>query len=426
MSTATIITLTLLIVACVMTLLVLVMALVNMKLWPRPVDDPRCKSAGVQECSRAVRAAPDQCAAGGEAAAKASAPKNFAASELENSPSPLLSICIPARNEERNIETIILSLLAQTHANLEILVYDDQSTDGTGAIIARLAAMDTRVKAVPSVPLPAGWNGKQHACWRMSQSARGEYLLFTDADVRFTPDCLSRTLATAKKMNAPLLSGFPHQETHTPSEALIVPMIFFILLGYLPFARMRATNDPSTSAGCGQFLFVRRDAYDASGGHEGFRNSMHDGIRLPRAVRRAGFHSDLFDCTRLCSVRMYFGLRSTWAGFAKNAYEGLGHPVLLVLFTCIHLVAHVFPWLYLATIPLRDTTPAAHLVLALLAIVLALLQRAAIHARLDLPRWPVLLHPLSVILMTLIQWHSFWLHLTGKRTWRGRTSGTAP
>lgn len=383
MTPAAITMLALLITACVMALLALVMALVNMKFWPRPA---------------AVEAQPPA------------------------SSSPLLSICIPARNEERNIEAIIQSLLAQTHTNLEVLVYDDQSTDGTGAIIARLAAADARIKLVPSIPLPSGWNGKQHACWRMSQHAKGAYLLFTDADVRFTPDCLARTLATAQALKAPLLSGFPHQETRTPSEALIVPMIFFILLSYLPFARMRATNDPSTSAGCGQFLFVRRDAYDASGGHEGFKNSMHDGIRLPRAVRRAGFHSDLFDCTSLCSVRMYFGLRSTWAGFAKNAYEGLGNPILLLFLTLIHLIAHIFPWLYLATIPLRETTPPSHLILALLAILFALTQRAAIHARLDLPRWPVVLHPLAIILMTLIQWHSFLLHLTGKRTWRGRTT----
>ncbi|MCX5690344.1 MAG: glycosyltransferase family 2 protein [Planctomycetota bacterium] len=381
MTPAAITMLALLITACVMALLALVMALVNMKVWPLP-----------------------------------------AAPEAHTPTSPLLSICIPARNEERNIEAIIQSLLAQSHTNLEVLVYDDQSTDGTGSIIARLAAADARIKLVPSIPLPSGWNGKQHACWRMSQHAKGEYLLFTDADVRFESDCLARTLATAKAMNAPLLSGFPHQETHSASEALIVPMIFFILLSYLPFARMRATNDPSTSAGCGQFLFARRDAYDASGGHEGFKNSMHDGIRLPRAVRRAGFHSDLFDCTSLCSVRMYFGLRSTWAGFAKNAYEGLGNPVLLIVLTCIHLIAHVFPWLYLATIPLREATPTSHLILALLAILFALTQRAAIHARLDLPHWPVVLHPLAILLMTLIQWHSFVLHMTGKRSWRGRTT----
>ena len=382
MTPAAITMLALLLTACVMALLARVMALVTMKFWPRP---------------SAVEAQPPASA------------------------SPLLSICIPARNEERNIEAIIQSLLAQTHTNLEVLVYDDQSTDGTGAIIARLAAADTRIKLVPSIPLPSGWNGKQHACWRMSQHAKGAYLLFTDADVRFTPDCLARTLATAEALKAPLLSGFPHQETRTPSEALIVPMIFFILLSYLPFARMRATNDPSTSAGCGQFLFVRRDAYDASGGHEGFKNSMHDGIRLPRAVRRAGFHSDLFDCTSLCSVRMYFGLRSTWAGFAKNAYEGLGNPFLLIFLTVIHIIAHLLPWVVLALIPVRET-PLVEIILAALAILFALIERVAIHARIKQPLWLAFLHPLSITLMTLIQWHSFVLHLTGKRTWRGRTT----
>jgi glycosyltransferase involved in cell wall biosynthesis len=370
----------LLIIASLFALLCLVMTLVNLRLWPRP--EPASKS-------------------------------------VEGT---LVSICIPARNEERNIGEVIKSLLAQEYREIEVLVYDDESTDRTRAIIEDLAARDARVVRVPSVPLPEGWNGKQHACWRMSQRARGKWMLFTDADVRFTPDCIGRTLASANAQNAPLLSGFPHQETGSLAEAMAVPMIFFLLLGYLPFARMRSTLDQSASAGCGQFLFIRRDAYDASGGHEGFRASMHDGIMLPRAVRRAGMKSDLFDCTDLCSCRMYNGFAQTWRGFAKNAYEGLGTPVLLIFLTVVHLIAHVLPWIVLVRIATGNTSKTL-LPLALLACAMPLVQRWAIHSRLKLPQWVVVLHPLSILMMTLIQWHSFVLHISGRRSWRGRTAG---
>lgn len=368
--------LVLMIVGQALALFMLIMTLVNLSLWPRP--EPGAAS------------------------------------------NELVSVCVPARNEERNIRAVVESLLAQDHDAVEVLVYDDQSTDGTARILAELAARDARVRVVPPLPLPAGWNGKQHACWRMSREAKGEWLLFTDADVRFSPDCLSRTLATAKRMDAPLLSGFPRQIVESLAEKLTVPMIFFILLGYLPFARMRTRLDPSASAGCGQFLFVRRDAYDAAGGHEGFKASMHDGIRLPRAVRKAGFRSDLFDCTDLCECRMYFGWASAWRGFAKNAYEGLGNPFLLVFVTAVHALTALVP---VAVLVAWSSVPMPTPALAASSLAMAFAQRAIIHRRVRLPVWVVALHPLSIAVMTLIQWHSFVLHLTGRRTWRGRVAG---
>ncbi len=295
---------------------------------------------------------------------------------------------------------------------------------------------DPRVRAAPTQPLPAGWNGKQHACWRMAQAAKGEWMLFTDADVRFEPGCLKAALDQASLRSAGLVSTFPRQVMGSIGEALIIPMIFFILLSYLPFPRMRRTNDPAASAGCGQFLFVRKDAYAASGGHEGFKASMHDGIMLPRAVRRAGFHSDLFDGTALLECRMYRGFAATWRGFAKNAYEGLGSVGLLVFITIMHAAGHVFPFVLLGawameTLGVWDGPLAeagAGFVpgwWALGAVATALGQRVMISVRMRHPLWIIPLHPVSVVLMTLVQWYSLVLHLTGRRSWKGRTAGAA-
>lgn len=350
----------------------------------------------------------------------------------EDAERPLLSVCIPARNEETNIEACVRSVLDGSYEQCEVLVYDDQSTDTTPKILARLAESDARVKPVPAVPLPAGWAGKQHACWRMSQAARGEWMLFTDADVRFDPRMLERTLAHAQQLKATgsdvgLLSTFPRQITGTLGEKLLVPMIFFLLFSYLPMWRMRQTNDPSTSAACGQFLFVRRDAYDASGGHEAFKDSYHDGIKMPRAVRRAGFKSDLFDGQDLARVRMYRGFVQTWHGFAKNAFEGLGSLGLLVFLTFVHAAAHALPFLVLAVMLIAKASGAAidelAVFFAAFAVLFALFERWALSDRFGSGPLPILLHPIGAVLMTAVQWHSWWLARTGRRAWRGRTLG---
>lgn len=355
---------------------------------------------------------------------------------------PLITICIPARNEQANIEACVQGLLASTHENLEVLVYDDQSTDQTPAIISSLMRKDARVQSVPTVPLPAGWNGKQHACYRCSLAAKGTWLLFTDADVRFEPAALSSALTAATQSDLALVSTFPRQITRSLAEHLAVPMIFFILFSYLPFVRMRTTKDPSTSAGCGQFLFVRSDAYQAAGTHAAFKNSMHDGIKMPRAVRTAGFMTGLFDGTSVVSCRMYFDFASTWRGFAKNAYEGLGSVGLLVFLTIMHMLGHVLPWIVLvyglqlrmSGVVLSVALPAwlaqllsqaaelPTLLAAAACCTIHLAQRIMLASRLRTSIIGALLHPFGVLMMTLIQWHSFIITLRGKREWRGRVA----
>ncbi|MEM1422610.1 MAG: hypothetical protein AAGH64_01265, partial [Planctomycetota bacterium] len=236
--------------------------------------------------------------------------------------------------------------------------------------------------------------------------------------------CPPGGFAQAQASGSAMVSTFPFQKTGTLSEKLVVPMIFFILFSYLPMPRMRSTNDPGTSAGCGQFLFVRDDAYRAVGGHEAWKDSMHDGIKMPREIRKAGHHTDLFDGTDLCSCRMYEGLTQTWRGFAKNAYEGLGSIPLLVFVTVMHVVGHLLPWsvLALAIAGVADPISTGP---AVVAIGLAFAQRLMLADRFGHAHASVMLHPLGVLMMTLIQWHSLVLHTTGARSWRGRTQSHA-
>jgi hypothetical protein len=336
---------------------------------------------------------------------------------------PRVSVCIPARNEEMNVGPVVRGALASRGVEVEVLVYDDQSTDGTPGILARLCTEDARVRAVETRPLPEGWNGKQWGCERMGQAARGEWLLFTDADVRLSPDCLVRALDEAALLRADLLSTIPREEVGSFLERMVVPLIHWMLFSWLPMPRMRTTNDPATSAGCGQFLLVRREAWRAAGGHAAFRDSMHDGIRLPRNVRRAGLRSDLYDGSDGVRCRMYRGAAQTWRGFTKNAYEGLGSPLVLAVFTLLEAGGILLPWAWLAAAVASGGMPLGPTVLAWFAVGAQLVQRALLAARFSQPVSCVLLHPVSIALLLAIQWRSWWLHVTKRRAWKGRTAG---
>lgn len=340
-----------------------------------------------------------------------------------------VAVCIPARNEKANIEACVRSVLASQEVDVRAYVYDDESTDGTGEIVARLAAEDPRVVVVPRRPLPAGWNGKQHACFRMAEHGLAndpdlEWFLFTDADVRLEPDAVARALGFALRSKSSLVSTVPREITGTVGEMLLVPLIHFVLMSYLPIGRMRSTLDPAASAACGQFILVSRAAYRAAGtgadyGHAGFKDSMHDGVKFPRAVRRAGLRTDLYDGTESVSCRMYRGFGETWRGFAKNAYEGLGSLGLLAFITVYHALGQVLPWIVLALAALAaQWSPGA--ALAAGAVFCALLGRALLAARFRQSWWNIPLHLPSILMLSAVQWRSLWLDRTGRRSWKGR------
>jgi len=193
-------------------------------------------------------------------------------------------------------------------------------------------------------------------------------------------------------------------------------------MSYLPIGRMRATLDPAASAACGQFILVSRAAYHASGGHERFRASMHDGVKFPRAVRQAGLRTDLFDGTDLVSCRMYRGFGQTWRGFAKNAYEGLGSFALLMFITAYHAIGQLLPWITVA-LALAAGVWTLGAALAAAAIACSLLLRFLLAARFAQSPWNVALHPVSMVVLSAVQWRSLWLQHTGRRGWKGRIAG---
>jgi glycosyltransferase involved in cell wall biosynthesis len=332
-------------------------------------------------------------------------------------PLPAISVLIPARDEERNIEQALRSVLANDGIDFEVIVLDDHSSDNTAGIVTAVAASDTRVRLEPCPPLPAGWCGKQHACAVLARMARHPVLLFMDADVRLEPDALRRCTEFLLASNAALVSGVPRQVLGSCWEKMLLPLIQFVLLGFLPMDRMRRSKHPSYAAGCGQLFIARADAYHAVGGHGQIRSSLHDGIKLPRAFRAKGFHTDLFDATEVAQCRMYQNGRDVFSGLAKNATEGLAAPARILPVTLLFLCGQVLPLLLLFMPGLPPVTRA----IAGAALLTALLPRVLAVRRFKHPAWPVLTHPFAIVALLGIQWFALARTLFGRPAqWRGR------
>jgi len=323
---------------------------------------------------------------------------------------PKISVLIPARNEEANIGAAVAAILASQDVDLDLVVMDDGSTDSTPKILA--AITDPRLRVAQGGTLPAGWSGKQHACAALARLARHDLMVFVDADVRLAPDALSRMAGFMSRNDVALASGFPRQITRSWSEILLLPLIHFLLLGYLPLWRMQRSLSPGLGAGCGQLFIARAEAYAKMGGHAAIRASLHDGLKLPRAFRRAGLMTGLFDASRFASCRMYSNAAQVWEGLTKNATEGMATPIALPIWSFIIGGGAVVPAMLMLVAP---SFPAA------LALAAGIGLRLVLAWRFRQPVISALLHPVGVAAMLLLQWAALFRAAIGRpATWRGR------
>lgn len=342
-----------------------------------------------------------------------------------DAPAPAVSVLIPARNEEAAIGSALEAVLSSEGVELEVIVLDDQSIDGTAEVVAAVARRDPRVRLVEGGPLPAGWNGKQHACQRLAELATHERLTWLDADVRLSPDALARMAAFHDASGAALVSGFPGQVTGSWLEHLVISLVPAVLVGYLPMDRMRASSAPAYAAGCGQWFMAWREDYRRAGGHAAIRASRHDGLRLPRAFRRAGLMTDVCDASDLARCRMYRSAPQVWAGLAKNATEAMAAPTAIATWTVLLLGGWVLPWAALAAA--AGVAAAGGVVAWWLWPVLAVGTAANAVTSVTLGRWfeqprlAVIGRPLGVAALVAIQWYALGRQLAGRPlAWRGR------
>lgn len=344
---------------------------------------------------------------------------------------PLLSILVPARNEERCIEACVRSLVQQHYEQLEVLVLNDHSSDATAAIVQHLIAelpkaQANRLRLLQGEPLPPGWVGKNFACHQLARHAQGEVLLFTDADTVHQPQAALATIQAMRGLGVTLLTAQPEQELYSVGERLVVPLLNFTLLTLLPIALVYTRPEPALGTGNGQYLCFQRATYEAIGGHLSVKEHILEDVRLARATKAAGYRMAFVDGYKIVSCRMYRSFAEVWAGFSKNLFALYNFSLPFALSSLLlNLILFVLPPALLLAAPFLAFPPPL-LILAAAVYTLAVLMRMAVTLRFTSTMKPImlllcLLHPLSMLLECLIIVNSIrWHYRKQGVTWKGR------
>ncbi len=336
---------------------------------------------------------------------------------------PRVSVLVPARNEARNIEACVRSLLSQDYPDFEIIVLDDHSTDGTRLALARLEAEGgvLRLRVLEGRPLPEGWLGKHWACHQLYQAATGDLLLFTDADTRHQSNMLRDSVAALFAERADLVTAFPREEVVTWGERLLVPVISFGIFTFLPVRLIQKLRWAGLSITIGQFMLFRRAAFEAVGGYEAVRSQVVDDVCLGRLIIAHGFRWQMLDGTEHVTCRMYRGFSDAVEGFSKNVFAVFDYRIFPFL-SALLIVGTAFlePPLALFSrwmnVPLMAFPPTY----ATVAVIQAFMLWQIAYRRFKFPASLVFFYPLSLALFILIALRSMALSLTGNATWKDR------
>ena len=330
------------------------------------------------------------------------------------SPLPRVSIVIPARNEERNLEEALRSVLALDYDNLEIEVVEDRSTDRTGEILERMAAAEPRLRVVRVRELPPGWLGKNHALWLGAEKATGEFLLFTDADVVMAPSILRRAIGAMVADGLDHLTATP--EIERPS-ALFEMFIGAFSLFFALFTRPWKVKDPKSPryVGIGAFNLVRASAYRAVGGHRTIAMRPDDDLKLGKILKAGGFRQEFAFGQGMLRVEWYASVRELIQGLMKNAFSGVDYRVSVVVFSTVFQLT-LLVWPFLAMLVTTGATRWLNL-----ASVLVLVSLCWINAPLaGVRRWHGIGFPLATLLFLYIVWRATILTLWNDGIdWRG-------
>jgi chlorobactene glucosyltransferase len=317
-------------------------------------------------------------------------------------PSPLISILVPARNEEKDIVPCLESLRRQDYPNYEILVLDDSSSDSTAALVGEIAAKDHRVRLLRGEPLPKGWAGKPFACHQLASEAKGSWMLFTDADTIHAPSMLRKALAYAQDHKLSLLSGLPLQNTVSLSQRVVVPTFYFAILSLFPLWWLQGSRSPKPGLSIGQFLFVSAEDYREIGGHEAVKSRILEDVWLGLGMARHGKRQAVVDLSEIVSCRMYEGLSELWEGFSKWTYSfaslSLWLPVMIILVGASLFLAPfvLMAWHYAPFLSDFDWS-----MLIILQVLIILLMRVLVDHRFGNSRVYFLSHPASISFILL-------------------------
>lgn len=323
---------------------------------------------------------------------------------------PLISVLIPARDEETNIANILTDLMQIPYRNLQILIYNDESSDNTENIVREFERKDQRINLLPGRSLPEHWTGKNHACHQLALRAEGEYYLFLDADVRIRGNVINNGISRMIKENLALLSIFPVQIMKTLGAKISVPLMNWILLSLLPMPLIRKSKRPSLAAANGQFMLIPALVYKEFRFHEAFKEHKVEDMAIIRLLKTKGYNVETYLGNNDISCIMYDRLSKAIEGFTKNIFLFFGNSVIVtVLYALLITLAPVFIIVYLPVY--------AWIVYA----VMILFMRINISIASRQPVFQNLLYliPQQIVLLFIIG-KAVFNRLTGKILWKGR------
>ncbi len=330
---------------------------------------------------------------------------------------PPVAVLIPARNEEHRLGPCLEAVLAQGAPVVEVLVYDDNSSDGTRALAEQFRERDPRIRVIDGVPLPQGWCGKPFACAQLAQHAASEWLLFLDADTLLAERAVADMLHEALKREVTLLSCWPGLICESFWERALMPMLNFCVFTLFPAPLAVSRNDPSMGLAHGACLLMQREAYRAVGGHQTVRDEIFEDTFLARAWRARGFRTVCLDGQDVARVRMYSTFGDIWRGFQKNYYPAFRHHTGFVLFLLFHAWCFLLPFVM---IPVALATRGPWETFAAVSLLVVLI-RALMGLRFGYPAWSSVLHPLAEVLLLALGLTSWWKCRSGLGVeWKGR------
>jgi glycosyltransferase involved in cell wall biosynthesis len=330
-----------------------------------------------------------------------------------------ISAIIPARNEEASIGRAVESVASQPEI-AEVIVVNDQSTDGTGAILSELAARVPKLKVLSAGELPAGWTGKNYAASIGARAAHGDWLLFTDADTYHLPGSSRRALIDAAEHRAVLLSYSPEQEIETFGERMLIPVIYWRLSQHYSFERVNDPGLPDAAAN-GQYLLLQSDAYRAVGGHKAVANDILEDVALARRVKRAGYRIFFAPGHGVVRTRMYRSFGAMWQGWTKNLYPLMGGTLGSVLAEIAPLAGAAMLVPFAAYLTARNGASPWVLPLAVFAVICVTHLRYGVVLYRN--RYPISLIKyclLGLCLYSVALMVSSWKNTRGSVVWKGR------
>jgi chlorobactene glucosyltransferase len=335
---------------------------------------------------------------------------------------PFISVLIPARNEEKVIKQCIESLINQQYPTYEIIVLDDNSTDETLKILESLCLKyPEKLKIVQGKPLPKDWMGKNYACHQLSLLAKGEYLIFTDADTIHESSCLLTATQTIIKENIDLLSLVPNQIMNTYVEKIIIPMMLTLYTAYISIKAIQFSPNPAFTAMNGQFMMFKKSIYNSINGHETVKQMIVEDIQLGKKIKSAGGIISLKNGSLILSCRMYNNASEIIQGFSKNIFAGFNYNYGIMIFFLVHLsIAYILPFILLPFM-MYNQSLYIHSIFIILHILIMLVIQFIVGQLFSFRKYMIFLYPLTACSIIYIGCISMYERFFDKgSTWKNR------